>query len=123
MKKNLLQQYKELSKRGSRKRCPHPNCPANKEPWIDPWEASQCTLNKPLWMVIPPEGVHIPCPVHPEGHHIYGSPVTWMETPMRREDNLPDRRNEPWGEYSPRHWEDSCTSTGFTGNDTFKSSM
>jgi len=93
-------------------RCPHPNCPANDEPWIDPWEASQCTLNKPLFMVIPPGGVHLSCPVHPEGHHIYGPDITWEETPMRWEDNLPDSKNEP-----------KCTGTGFTGNDMFKFSM
>jgi hypothetical protein len=31
-------------------------------------------------MVIPPEGVHLDCPAHPEGHHIFGSP-TWMSNP------------------------------------------
>ena len=94
-------------------RCPHPNCPANDEPYIDPWEASQCTLNKPLFMVIPPGGVHLSCPVHPGGHHIDGPGITWCEErPMWKEDNLPDRRNEP-----------HCAGTGFTGNDTFKFSM
>jgi hypothetical protein len=73
-------------------------------------------------MVIPPEGVHISCPVHPEGHHIYGSGITWMDdrlpdppgtTPWdHRETNLPDRKNEPY-----------CTGTGFTGKDSFKFSM
>jgi hypothetical protein len=118
-----LKQYEDLAKKGSRKqpRCPHPGCPSNQEPYTDPWDGRECTLYKPLWMVIPPEGVHISCPVHPEGHHIYGSGITW--DPMWRENNLPDRRNEPRGSYDPRRWEDSCTGTGFTGKDTFKFSM
>jgi hypothetical protein len=38
----------------------------------------QCTANKPLWMVIPEEGITIPCPVHPKGHFIKGPPkATW----------------------------------------------
>ena len=31
-----------------------------------------CVLNQPLMMVIPPEGVHLNCPAHSGGHHIYG---------------------------------------------------
>ena len=124
--------------KGPRKpRCPHPNCPSNKEPWIDPWEGSQCTLNKPIWMVIPPEGVHISCPVHPEGHHIYGSPVTWGE-PFWKENNLPDPANTPWCEYghdpskdltydstkTPVEYDSTRRiGTGFTGDDTTKFSM
>jgi hypothetical protein len=117
-------------------RCPHPNCPSNQEPWTDPWEAAQCTLNKPIWMVIPPEGVHISCPVHPEGHHIYGSPITSWEIPMWKENNLPDPANTPWCESKGLTYEhdpskdltyDSTkpygTATGFTGKDTFKFSM
>jgi hypothetical protein len=54
------------------------NCPFCKPAQRpDPWRDAQCTLNKPLWMVIPPEGVHLSCPVHPEGHHVFGSSVTW----------------------------------------------
>ena len=117
----MYKQPKNLKQR--KPRCPHPNCPSNQEPWIDPWEESQCTLTKPLWMVIPPEGVHISCPVHSEGHHIPGNGIMWDETPMRQEDNLPDRRNEPMGLYDPDHWKDTCTGTGFTGKDTFKFSM
>jgi hypothetical protein len=85
---------KPLRPTGKRhKRCPHPNCPHNKRPYedeIDPWKEAQCTLRKPLWMVIPPEGVHLDCPVHPEGHHVYGPRVIWMESPQYRENNLPD---------------------------------
>ena len=31
-------------------------------------------------MVIPPEGVHLDCPAHPEGHHVFGSGILWMGT-------------------------------------------
>ena len=31
-----------------------------------------CTRGKPLLMVIPPEGITISCPVHPNGHFIKG---------------------------------------------------
>lgn len=34
-----------------------------------------CTLNQPLWMVIPPYGVTLPCPIHKGGHFITGSAV------------------------------------------------
>jgi hypothetical protein len=54
------------------------NCPFCKPgQCLDPWRSGQCTLNKPLWMVIPLEGVHLDCPVHPEGHHVFGSAVMW----------------------------------------------
>ena len=29
-----------------------------------------CSMNQPLMMVIPPEGVIIPCHAHPDGHFI-----------------------------------------------------
>ena len=61
-------------------RCPFPGCPENDRP--DPQDTRDCTLNKPLWLVIPPEGIHLSCPVHPEGHHIYGSIVT-CSTPIQ----------------------------------------
>lgn len=49
-------------------------------PWCDRQQqpkpdTSQCILNKPLMMVIPPGGVHLPCPCHPEGHHIRGTEI------------------------------------------------
>jgi len=52
------------------------NCPDcdPKKPRNDPWKNAQCTAHKPLLMVIPPGGTHLSCPVHPEGHHIYGPP-------------------------------------------------
>jgi hypothetical protein len=76
-------------------------------------------------IVIPPEGIHLPCPVHPEGHHIYGSGIVWCEN------NLPDPANKPWCEYEHDPSKDltydstrPCgTATGFTGKDTFKFSM
>lgn len=54
---------------------PCPFCPPNKR---DPWAEAQCILGKPIWMVIPPEGIHMPCPAHPEGHHVFGSPARWQ---------------------------------------------
>lgn len=61
-----------------------PQC-APRCPWCDhsrrPWNGQRCTLNQPLMMVIPPEGVHLDCPVHSAGHHIFGSGVSWMEKP------------------------------------------
>ena len=54
---------------------PCPWCPPKRRPWPDDY--AECTLGKPLWMVIPPEGAHISCPVHPEGHHIFGPNVRW----------------------------------------------
>ncbi len=53
--------------------CPH--CPPHRRYPRPP--LLECSLRKPLWMVIPPGGVHIPCPVHPGGHHIFGPQVTW----------------------------------------------
>ena len=43
-------------------------CP---RPW-KPESVYDCVLGKPLMMVIPPEGIHLSCPVHPAGHHVYG---------------------------------------------------
>jgi hypothetical protein len=81
-----IKKYFEESK--SRDDCPHCN-PYRRCPYCDPnyrrpdpWQESQCVLNQPLMMVIPPEGVHLSCPAHPEGHHIFGSSVTWMEAPL-----------------------------------------
>ena len=55
--------------------------PPRRCPWCPPrpprLPLAECSLHKPLWMVIPPGGVHISCPVHPNGHHIFGSQVTW----------------------------------------------
>lgn len=45
-------------------------CP---KPYREPYES--CILNKPMCMVIPPEGIHLDCPIHPGGHHLYGSSV------------------------------------------------
>lgn len=52
--------------------CPH--C-AQPQPFSFP--DSQCVLNKPLMMLIPPQGVHLSCPVHPGGHHVFGPQVTY----------------------------------------------
>lgn len=68
----------------SKKECPF--CKPDYNPF-DPYRESQCTLNKPLWMVIPPGGVHLECPVHPDGHHVFGSQVSFMES-------------KPWCEYT-----------------------
>jgi hypothetical protein len=48
-------------------------CP---KPWRIP-KHPQCVLNKPLYMVIPPEGIHLSCPAHSEGHHVFGSQVSY----------------------------------------------
>lgn len=53
--------------------CPH--CPGGAKYDPKPPDLSQCTMNRPLSMVIPPQGVHLSCPVHPAGHHIFGSQV------------------------------------------------
>jgi len=81
-----------------KKRCPHPNCPENDNPWGDYPDMRECTQFKPIWISIPPgEHVHISCPVHPEGHIIYGSRiprprVTWDEDDFWKmnDNNLPD---------------------------------
>lgn len=41
-----------------------------------PVNFSRCVLNRPLMISVPPEGMHISCPAHPEGHHLYGTQVT-----------------------------------------------
>ena len=52
-----------------------PDCPfCNPKPWPKP--EAECVLGKPLWMVIPPGGMHMACPAHAEGHHIHGSSWT-----------------------------------------------
>ena len=85
-----------------RKKCPF--CDPNFKP-RDPWRGAQCVLNKPLFMVIPPEGVHLECPVHPERHHVFGPGITWMRQPymnpfrFEQDDNLPDPWDKPWCEY------------------------
>jgi hypothetical protein len=79
----------DYEKYPGRRPCPHPDCPI---PFRDPWRESQCVLNKPIGIYIPPgEHIHLECPVHPGGHVMYGSPITFMEVPMeKRENNLPD---------------------------------
>lgn len=80
-----------------------PNCGMSNAPWvsqccraqtyttdkieISPWHVQQikiyptpqelrdCTANKPLLMVIPPEGTTITCPIHPQGHFIQGTAI------------------------------------------------
>lgn len=44
-------------------------------PWAERQdEFMRCTRGKPLLMIIPPEGITIPCDIHPEGHFVYGPP-------------------------------------------------
>ena len=52
--------------------CPYCN---PKHPRPDPWLESQCVLRRPLLMVIPPGGIHLSCPCHPEGHHVHGPEI------------------------------------------------
>ena len=81
--------YINLNRKGHGK-CPF--CDPNYKP-RDPWRESQCVLNKPLMMVIPPGGIHLECPVHPEGHHVFGQQVYMGERPKYErswDNNLPD---------------------------------
>lgn len=50
--------------------CADPNCECKnfKEPNTD------CSLNKPQYMVVPSEGLHISCPVHGK-HFVIGSRI------------------------------------------------
>ncbi len=49
------------------------SCPFCEEGDVHPFpDETECVLNKPIFMVIPPQGVHLPCPAHPKGHHVYG---------------------------------------------------
>lgn len=44
-----------------------------------PWphdNGMPCVLNQPMGIVIGPEGIHLSCPAHPAGHHIYGTQIT-----------------------------------------------
>lgn len=54
----------------TKKPCPHCEHPP------EPMPQGMCVLNRNLMMVIGPQGVHLDCPVHPEGHHIFGPQVT-----------------------------------------------
>jgi hypothetical protein len=47
-------------------------------------------------MVIPPEGVHLDCPAHPEGHHVFGSGITWNSNPPLYKTTT---AGKPWCEY------------------------
>lgn len=101
-----------------------PFCPPDKQP-IDPWKKSQCVLNKPLWMVIPAEGIHLHCPVHPEGHHIQGNQIT-CATPMTPDrSQIIDYQHDPSKDltYDSTRPYGTVTGTGFTGNDWHKFSM
>lgn len=55
----------------TQKPCPHcqPELP------IDNSDQSQCVLNKPLMIHIPSEGIHLSCPIHSNGHHIFGQQI------------------------------------------------
>lgn len=56
--------------------CHDPFCPCHKYPRSLPDSPSQlCALLKPLFMVIPPGGMHLDCPVH--GSHFIASSAIW----------------------------------------------
>lgn len=58
--------------------CGDPQCPCHRfRKHLPERGPNICTLGKPLWMVIPPEGIHIQCPVHGQ-HFIPGSPFVWF---------------------------------------------
>ena len=90
--------YGRKPARSSKSKCPF--CDPDYKP-RDPWRESQCVLNKPLMMVIPPGGVHLDCPVHPEGHHVFGSEIHFMSdpAPVKWDNNLPDPANKPTCDY------------------------
>jgi hypothetical protein len=96
---------------------PHENCPFchPKNKPLDPWRESQCVMHKPLMMVIPPGGVHLDCPVHPEGHHIHG-PQAWLAQNI-------DYSHDPSKDLTYDSTRPFGTATGFTGWDTNKFSM
>jgi hypothetical protein len=102
-------------------RCPY--CPPT-APEIDPYDGRECTLNKPLWMVIPPGGIHLSCPVHPEGHHIYGMDITCQTSPIVEFQHDPSKDLTYDSTKNPVEYDSSRRiGTGFTGNDTNKFSM
>ena len=71
-----LKDYQEYCDKYFPKRCPHPNCPENDRYPFD--DLRECTQFQPIWISIPPGGhVHISCPVHPEGHIIYGPRISY----------------------------------------------
>ena len=51
--------------------CDDPKCPCKRFRKLPLDPLGQCILNKPLWMVIPPDGFHLPCPIHGK-HFIIG---------------------------------------------------
>lgn len=57
--------------------CDDPRCPCHQfhKQRIDKYPILECILGKPLLMVIPPEGVHLSCPVHGK-HFLAGSRMT-----------------------------------------------
>jgi hypothetical protein len=92
----------------SKRRCPHPDCPI---PFEDPWPKQECTLHKPIWISIPPgEHIHLDCPVHPEGHIIYGPRVYWMNDPIRPQFDFRD--DDDWRDPYPQpnlpKWKITC---------------
>ena len=78
-----------------RKRCPHPNCPENDKPY----SFERCVLNDPIWISIPAgEHIHLTCPVHPQGHILYGPNIRFEITMDKgatprwwEENNLPGK--------------------------------
>lgn len=101
-----IDRYKR-GRKPSRDSKPCPFCDPDFKP-LDPWREAQCVLNKPLMMVIPPGGVRLSCPVHPEGHHVFGSQVYMGDpAPVRWDNNLPDPANKPTCDYDMTYRPDS----------------
>jgi hypothetical protein len=97
-----------------------PFCKPDKANQFDPWREAQCVLNKPLMMVIPPGGVHLECPVHPEGHHVFGSPLVYCQDSSRK---FADYEHDPSKDLTYDSTRPYGTTTGSTIHDTFKFSM
>jgi hypothetical protein len=70
-------------------------------------------------MVIPPEGCHLTCPAHPEGHHVFGPGMMQSERNFGDVDRAQHQSQGCYDSTKPR----GGTMTGDTIHDTWKISM
>ena len=68
--------YDEGPLKSTSHKCPYPGCPGPE--YDDEIRKAQfCVLNKPMLLYIPSNShAHVNCPVHPEGHTLFGSNIT-----------------------------------------------
>lgn len=71
--KRNFEDLKESASAGDH--CGDPSCPCHSYRRRPTYPGQECSLGKPLWMVIPPQGIHISCPVHGK-HFIPGNVAT-----------------------------------------------